>query len=160
MRQQGGIRPQLYRNNAVRVVLNTRMMLFRVEFVRSEDSQGEDVKGALRFWYVGTAHDLTRPNGPIPADFAEYAANFLRVEQEEEEEEEGESAEASSPFLTRSRARAVETKAHLEMEEVADEFVPDGEEDEVSGNEPTKGKKKRTRGVAGEEDLIVSKRGK
>lgn len=32
MRQQGGIRPKLYRNNVLRVMGDSRLLLFRMEY--------------------------------------------------------------------------------------------------------------------------------
>ena len=126
MRQQGGIRPKLYRNNVLRVMGDSRLLLFRMEYHQDLNCRPDEVTGTVQFWYVGSPHDLSHPGGSVPTDFTEYAANFLQQEYEEEPEE------ASSPFLTRSRARAAqEMRAHLEMEEVADEFVPG---DDVEGS--------------------------
>ena len=152
MRQQGGIRPKLYRNNVLRVMGDSRLLLFRMEYHQDLNCRPDEVTGTVQFWYVGSPHDLSHPGGSVPTDFTEYAANFLQQEYEEEPEE------ASSPFFTRSRARAAqEMRAHLEMEEVADEFVP-GDDDEGSLEEMKVRKRMRTRGVAGEEDVIVSKK--
>lgn len=144
----------LYRNNVLRVMGDSRLLLFRMEYHQDPNCRGDEVTGTVQFWYVGSPHDLVHPGGSVPAEFAEYAANFLQQEYEEEEPE-----EASSPFLTRSRARAAqEMRAQLEMEEVADEFLPEGDDDEGSLEEMKVRKRMRTRGVAGEEDVIVSKK--
>ena len=147
-RQQGGIRPSLYRGNVLRVVGDSRTLLFRMEFRRQEG--GEEATGTLRFWYVGVPHDMLRPTGGVSAAFTEYADAFLQAQETEEEEE------ASSPFLTRARARAKqEARMRQETEDGVDEFIPDGDEEE----EVDKKSKKRAR-VTSEEEEESGKKGK
>ena len=138
-KQRGGLRRNLYRNNALRILGDTRLHLFRMEY--------DDSTGHLRFWYVGLAHDLQRPAGALTADFYQYADNYMRHVEEEEDEEKDE----SSPFLTRSKAKTLsDVKVKMEV----DEFVP--EEEDANELEETR---KRAR-VAEEEDLVVSKKSK
>ncbi|KAK8828976.1 hypothetical protein WA538_000978, partial [Blastocystis sp. DL] len=145
-RQQGGIRPSLYRGNVLRVVGDARTLLFRMEFRRQEE---EEAAGELRFWYVGVPHDMLRPAGGVSTEFAEYADAFLQMQETEEEE-------TSSPFLTRSRARArQEARAKQETEDGVDEFIPDGDEEE----EVEKKGKKRARQVSSEEEEGSVKKG-
>ena len=144
-KQRGGLRRNLYRNNALRVLGDTRLHLFRMEYDDSTDH--------LRFWYVGLAHDLQRPAGALTADFYQYAENYMRHVEEEDEEDKDE----SSPFLTRSKAKTLsDVKVKMGMDEVVDEFVPEHEED---ANESQGNRRKRTR-VAEEEDLVISKKSK
>ena len=146
-RQQGGIRPSLYRGNVLRVVGDARTLLFRMEFRRQEE---EEAAGELRFRYVGVPHDMLRPAGGVSTEFAEYADAFLQMQETEEEE-------TSSPFLTRSRARArQEARAKQETEDGVDEFIPDGDEEE----EVEKKGKKRARQVSSEEEEGSVKKGK
>ena len=138
-KQRGGLRRNLYRNNALRILGDTRLHLFRMEY--------DDSTGHLRFWYVGLAHDLQRPAGALTADFYQYADNYMRHVEEEEDEDKDE----SSPFLTRSKAKTLsDVKVKMEV----DEFVP--EEEDANELEETR---KRAR-VAEEEDLVVSKKSK
>ena len=147
-RQQGGIRPKLYRGNVLRLVGDSRTLLFRMEFRRQEG--GEEATGELHFWYVGVPHDMLRPTGGVSAAFTEYADAFLQTQETEEEE-------ASSPFLTRSRARArQEARIKQETEDGVDEFIPDGDEEE----EVDKKAKKRARQVSEEEEEGSVKKGK
>ena len=147
-RQQGGIRPKLYRGNVLRLVGDSRTLLFRMEFRRQEG--GEEATGELQFWYVGVPHDMLRPTGGVSAAFTEYADAFLQTQETEEEE-------ASSPFLTRSRARArQEARIKQETEDGVDEFIPDGDEEE----EVDKKAKKRARQVSDEEEEGSVKKGK
>ena len=128
------------------MVGDARTLLFRMEFRK----QGEEAAGELRFWYVGVPHDMLRPAGGVAAEFAEYADAFLQTQETEEEE-------PSSPFLTRSRARArQEARAKQETEDGVDEFIPDGEEEE----EVEKKGKKRARQVSSEEEEGSAKKGK
>ena len=77
--------------------------------------------------------------------------------KEEKAEEEGEQEKANSPFLTRSRARALhESRTKLEMDEVVDDFVPEYE-DEASGKKE-RVVRKRIGHAADEEDVVVSKK--
>ena len=156
MKQQGGIRLNLYRGNALRVMGETRLNLFRVEY-DEEEGDGDHVKGKLRFWYVGCVHDLTRPSGGMSPSFFKYAENFMHVVKEEKEEAEEDQKKANSPFLTRSRARALhETRTKLEMDEVVDDFVPEYE-DEASGKKERVVRKRRGH-AADEEDVVVPKK--
>ena len=139
----------------------TRLNLFRVEY-EEDPSEGEHVQGKLRFWYVGCVHDLVRPAGGPSASFFKYAENFRHVvkdEKEEAEDDEDDHEKTNSPFLTRSRARALhESRTKLEMDEVVDDFVPD-HEDEVQGKKERATRKRRAH-VAEEEDVVVSKKAK
>ena len=169
-RQQGGIRPKLYRGNVLRVVGDSRTLLFRMEFRRQEGGEesqrqeggeesqrqegekatGEEATGELHFWYVGVPHDMLRPSGGVSAAFTEYADAFLQTQETEEEE-------TSSPFLTRARARArQEARIKQETEDGVDEFIPDGDEEE----EVDKKAKKRARQVSEEEEEGSVKKGK
>ena len=131
----------------LRVVGDARTLLFRMEFRRQEE--GEEAAGELRFWYVGVPHDMLRPAGGVSTEFAEYADAFLQTQETEEE--------ASSPFLTRSRARArQEARVKQETEDGVDEFIPDGDEEE----EVEKKGKKRARQVSSEEEDGSVKKGK
>lgn len=134
----------------------TRLNLFRIEY-DDEEGEEEHAKGTLRFWYVGCVHDLARPSGCMSSSFFKYAENFMHVVKEEKAEEEGEQEKANSPFLTRSRARALhESRTKLEMDEVVDDFVPEYE-DEASGKKERVVRKRRGH-AADEEDVVVSKK--
>ena len=133
----------------------TRLNLFRIEY--DEEGDEDHAQGKLRFWYVGCVHDLARPSGGMSSSFFKYADNFMHVVKEEKEEEEGEQEKANSPFLTRSRARALhESRTKLEMDEVVDDFVPEYE-DEASGKKERVVRKRRGH-AADEEDVVVSKK--
>lgn len=117
----------MYLHNTLRVIGDSRVNLFRVKHVMNGET--EDVNSQIQFWYVGCVHDLERPAGNLSDDFYKYAEDYLRQTAIESNTEE-QHVELSSPFLTRSKAKALSEKENkLALDEV-DEFIPDQYENE------------------------------
>lgn len=144
---QGGLRPLLYLHNTLRVIGDSRVNLFRMKYEVKEQGE-EQSDGLIQFWYVGCVHDLERPAGSLTDDFYQYAEEYLRQTAVEPSMEE-QPAEASSPFLTRSKAKAlIEKETKKEMDEV-DEFIPDQEHE---------GKSRKRKNVSSDEESAPKRR--
>ncbi len=155
MKQQGGIRPTLYLHNTLQLIGDSRVNLFRMEYIEKSENENDDkIDSVIHFWYVGCVHDLERPAGSLSDAFYQYAEEYLRQNAIDTPAEE-QNTDLSSPFLTRSKAKALSEKnSKLDMDEV-DEFIPDQMENESNG----KASRKR-RNTTNDEDVIASKKAK
>lgn len=155
MKQQGGIRPTLYLHNTLQLIGDSRVNLFRIEYIEKSENENEDkMDSIINFWYVGCVHDLERPAGSLSDAFYQYAEEYLRQNAIDTPAEE-QNVDLSSPFLTRSKAKALSEKSSkLDMDEV-DEFIPDQNDHDAIG----KASRKR-RSTANDEDSVASKKAK
>lgn len=124
-----------------------------MEYVEKEGVQkDEGLDGDICFWYVGCVHDLERPAGTLSDAFYQYAEEYLRQTAVESSVEEH--VDASSPFLTRSKAKALNEKEHKAGLDEVDEFIPDQYDSDLIG----KGGRKRKSAM--NDDEVVSKKAK
>lgn len=138
LKQQGGVRPTLYLHNTLRLIGDSRVNLFRMQYTENGEKANDMIDGVMEFWYVGCVHDLERPAGTLSDAFYKYANEYIQhiaIETSVDDQV----IDASSPFLTRSKAKALnEREDKTEMDE-KDEFIPD----QYDGELVNKGGRKR-----------------